>query len=84
MGKDRRYVLRALALRALRSELGKTQADVARAATMTQGAVSRLEASQDIKLSTIGRYASALGGTMEVVVVVGERRYQLDLELKST
>lgn len=84
MGKDRRYVLRALALRALRSELGKTQADVARAATMTQGAVSRLEASQDVKLSTIGRYASALGGTMEVVVVVGERRYQLDLELKST
>jgi len=75
MDKDRRY-----ALRTIRVELGKTQADVARAAAMAQGEVSRLEARRDVKLSTLGRYASALGGVVEVAVIVGERRYPLDLE----
>jgi transcriptional regulator with XRE-family HTH domain len=75
MSKNRRY-----ALRALRAELGKTQTDIAAALTMAQGEVSRLEARRDVKLSTLSRYASALGGVVEVAVVIGERRYQLDLD----
>jgi|HubBroStandDraft_2_1064218.scaffolds.fasta_scaffold1034134_2 transcriptional regulator with XRE-family HTH domain len=76
MGKRKRF-----ALRALRAELGKTQTEIACAAAMAQGEVSRLESRRDVKLSTLGRYASALGGVVEVAVVVGKRRYQLDLDV---
>jgi hypothetical protein len=72
--KDRR-----LTLQTLRVALGKTQADIARAAEMDQGDVSRLEARDDKKLSTLGRYAVALGGQLEVAVVVNGRRFLLDV-----
>jgi autotransporter translocation and assembly factor TamB len=48
---------------------------------MAQGDVSRLEDREDVKLSTLARYAPALGGRVEVAVVVGGRRYFLDLKL---
>jgi hypothetical protein len=66
-------------LRALRVALGKTQADIAQAADMAQGDVSRLEGRQDTKVSTLARYASALGGKIEVTIRIGDRRYLLDL-----
>ena len=66
-------------LKTLRAALGKTQADVAKEARMAQGDVSRLEAREDVKLSTLARYAAALGGSVEVAVVVDGRRYKLDL-----
>ena len=59
--------------------LGKTQIDVSRAAGMAQGDVSLLEARKDVKLSTLARYAAALGGAAEVVVVIDGRRYLLDV-----
>jgi transcriptional regulator with XRE-family HTH domain len=68
-----------LTLQTLRIALGKTQADVARAAEMDQGDVSRLEARDDKKLSTLARYAAALGGRLEVAVVVNGRRFLLDV-----
>jgi hypothetical protein len=46
---------------------------------MAQGDVSKLEARQDVKLSTLERYVEALGGKVEVAVVVGDRRYRVDL-----
>jgi len=66
-------------LRSLRAALGKTQEDVAHTAKMAQGDVSRLEARKDIKLSTLERYAKALGGELEVVVRVGDRKYRIDM-----
>jgi hypothetical protein len=72
--KDRR-----LTLQTLRVALGKTQADIARAAEMDQGDVSRLEARDDKKVSTLGRYAAALGGRLEVAIVVDGRRFLLDV-----
>src|ERR1700733_11265847 len=66
-------------LKTLRAALGKTQAGVAEAARMAQGDVSRLEGREDVKLSTLARYAAALGGSVEVAVVVDGRRYLLDL-----
>jgi predicted transcriptional regulator len=67
-------------LRSLRLAIGKSQSDIARTAKMAQGDVSKLEDRADVKLSTLERYASALGGQIEVVVVVDGRRYRLDLE----
>jgi hypothetical protein len=66
-------------LKTLRAALGKTQAEIAQAARMAQGDVSRLEGREDVKVSTLARYASALGGSVEVAVVVDGRRYVLDL-----
>jgi hypothetical protein len=66
-------------LRTLRAALGKTQTDIADAADMEQGDVSKLEKRGDVKLSTLGRYAAALGGSVEVAVVIDGRRYLLDL-----
>lgn len=70
---------RRFGLRTLRVALGKTQVDVARAADMDQSEVSRLEAREDIKLSTLERYAAALGGKVEVVIVLNGRRYLIAL-----
>jgi hypothetical protein len=66
-------------LRTLREALDRTQTEVAEAASMAQGDVSRLEGRGDVKLSTLGRYAAALGGSVEVAVVIDGRRYLLDL-----
>src|SRR5258708_24766078 len=65
LGTHRRFELRTL-----RAALGKTQAEIARAAEMDQVDVSRLERREDAKLSTLGRYARALGGRLQVAVVV--------------
>lgn len=70
---------RRYALKALRVALGKTQVEVAERAGMGQGDVSILERRSDSKISTLARYASALGGNVEVAVVIGGRRYLLDL-----
>jgi len=72
--KDRR-----VALRSLRTALGKTQEEVARAAEMDQGDVSRLESRADMHVSTLGRYARALGGKLEVAIVLDGRRYVVDV-----
>jgi hypothetical protein len=69
-------------LKTLRVALGKTQAELAEATGMAQGDVSRLEGRQDVKLSTLARYAAALGGGVEVAVIVDGRRYLLDLALE--
>jgi hypothetical protein len=66
-------------LASLRVALGKTQVEVADRAGMGQGDVSTLERRGDSKLSTLARYASALGGNVEVAVVIDGRRYLLDV-----
>jgi hypothetical protein len=72
--KDKRVTLRTL-----RVALGKTQADVSRTAEMDQGDVSRLEGRDDMRLSTLKRYVGAIGGKMEIAVVIGERRYLIEI-----
>jgi hypothetical protein len=70
---------RHLSLRALREAVGKTQAEVARAAEMDQGDVSRLEVREDIRMSTLRRYAAALGGGLEIYIVIRGRSYRIEL-----
>ena len=57
-------------LRMVREGLGQTQEDVARTAEMDQGDVSRLEQRTDPKLSTLRRYARALGGEIDIVLTL--------------
>lgn len=69
--------LTELSLAALRRELGVTQVELARAAAMTQGQVSTIEHGTDHLVSTLRRCVRALGGDIEVIAVVGDKRVKL-------
>ncbi len=75
LAKDKR-----LPLRVLREGIGKTQAEVAELAEMDQSEISRIEQREDLKLSTLRRYARALGASIEVTACLSSgRRVRLDL-----
>lgn len=63
-----------VSLRSVREALGKTQGEVARALDMDQGEVSRFERRPDVMLSTLRRYAVALGATCDVAFVFPDGR----------
>lgn len=65
--------------RALREELGLTQADLAKLTNMTQSEVSRFEQRDDHRLSNLREMVEALGGKLEVTAVLGDRRVQLEV-----
>ncbi|HET6331971.1 MAG TPA: helix-turn-helix transcriptional regulator [Polyangiales bacterium] len=69
--------LEQLTLRELRQELELTQQQVADKADMTQSELSRLESRTDHRVSTLRRYVEAMGGELEISVVVGKRRLKL-------
>ena len=66
-----------LTLRELREMSGKTQAEIAGVAEMTQSELSRAERREDHLLSTLRRYVEALGGELEVVAVLDDKRILL-------
>jgi len=72
-----RHELLTMDLRELRREAGKTQAEVAEIAEMTQAELSKLERRDDHLISTLRRYVSALGGELEVVAVFDNKRIAL-------
>jgi predicted transcriptional regulator len=62
---ERRHALSGQ-LTALRRELGLSQVEVAARMGTSQSAVARFEAGDlDVRLSTVERYATALGGKLE-------------------
>jgi len=69
-----RRELIAMDLRELRQEAGKTQAEGAEIAEMTQAELSKFERRDDHLLSTLRRYVIALGGQLEVVAVFDNKR----------
>ena len=72
-----RHELLVMELRELRVEAGKTQAEVAEVAEMTQAELSKFERLEDHLLSTLRRYVTALGGELEVVAVFDNKRIAL-------
>lgn len=69
--------LRALTLRQLREEAGKTQVEMADLVEVTQSALSRLERREDNPIDVLRRYVEALGRELEVVAVLGNKRVKL-------
>ena len=53
-------------LQALRQQLGITQAELAEAAGMGQGEISRIEQREDHMVSTLRRIVRSLGGDLEI------------------
>ena len=66
-----------MSLADLRRGLGITQVTLAGAADMALSQVSALENGADHLLSTLRRSVRALGGELEVIAVVGDRRIKL-------
>lgn len=66
-----------LKLAALRSEAGLTQEDVAQRLDVSQSNVSRIEHEDDVYLSTLNNYVTALGGRLEVNVVFSDHTVKL-------
>jgi transcriptional regulator with XRE-family HTH domain len=54
----------------MRQALGKTQLDVAKGLGVGQGAVAQLERRSDILVSTLARYAAAMGATLHISLSV--------------
>jgi DNA-binding XRE family transcriptional regulator len=58
-----------LPLALLRKGMGKTQEDIAEALGTDQGEISRIERRGDVRLSTLRRYAEAVGARLELAFV---------------
>ncbi len=71
-------MLDVLKLAELRESQNRTQADVAETLRVTQANVSRLEHQDDLYLSTLSSYISALGGHLEMSAVFPDRTVQLE------
>jgi len=72
--------LERVSLRTAREALGKTQSEVARSLGTDQGEVSRIERRPDIMVSTLRKYAAAIGARCEVVLFFEDGRHVLIAE----
>lgn len=70
--------LLTLNLRAIRRSAGKTQEELAATLNLSQAELSRFENRGDHLLSTLRRYVEALGGTLEVSAVFGEKKVKIE------
>lgn len=77
LDREVRDELLAMHLRELREAAGKTQSEIAAVAEMTQAELSKVERREDHLVSTLRRYVEALGGELEVVAVIGNKRIAL-------
>lgn len=66
-----------LTLQQLRKELGLTQEELAEVMDVSQPELSRVERGKNPLLATLRRYVEALGGELEVQVVIGDKRVTL-------
>jgi hypothetical protein len=64
--KDAENMAKELRLKAARELLGKNQADLK---GMTQPEVSKIESRKDLKISTLAKYAEALGMQLRITLV---------------
>lgn len=64
-------------LKSLREATGVTQTKLAEDLGMTQSEVSKMESRNDHLVSSVRRYVEALGGELEIVVVVRGKRIRL-------
>lgn len=69
----KQQMLEQLELHQLREMADVSQVEMARRMKTAQGAISRLERRQDVKLSTLREYVRAIGGKLEIRAVFKDR-----------
>lgn len=67
-----------MSLRQLRDLAGLSQSEVAPLLEMSQGSLSRFETREDRLVSNLRKYVEALGGRLELVAVLGDKRIKLN------
>ena len=72
-----KHELLEMDLRELRALAGLTQEQAAEAINIGQSQLSKIERGSDHLLSTLRRYVEALGGKLEVVAVIDNKRVTL-------
>jgi predicted XRE-type DNA-binding protein len=71
-------MLKELALQELRQALNLTQTQVAELMQMNQAAVSKMERQGDMYISTLQRFVTALGGSLQLVARFPDREVVLN------
>ena len=64
----------AMSLRELRKSADKTQIDVGQRMGLRQDSISKIEARNDVLISTLREYLSALGGELDLIARLPGRR----------
>jgi len=67
----------ASSFRVLREALGITQTELAQLANMTQSEVSKFETRDDHRIERMREMVEALGGKLEVIAVIGDKRVRV-------
>jgi DNA-binding XRE family transcriptional regulator len=67
--KEVRRLLFVTGLQELRKERGALQSELAATLGMTQANISRIEGENDVRWSTLVKYAEGLGGRLEIHVI---------------
>jgi len=80
----REELLAEVGLYELRRSQEVSQAQLAEALHISQGAVSKFEHSDDVRLSTLRQYIEALGGRLEVSARFDDRTVKLDIKRETT
>jgi hypothetical protein len=73
------FVGRRLSLATLRAACGLTQGQIAKRAKVAQSEISCAEARSDCHVSTLERYAAALGGELRLLIEIDGRTYPIML-----
>lgn len=68
-----------IALQELRQSLSMTQEELAQALDMKQASISKLENQQDMYISTLSRFVTALGGQLKLVASFKDKEIVLGL-----
>ncbi|MFI7145972.1 helix-turn-helix domain-containing protein [Nonomuraea sp. NPDC050022] len=61
----------------MRKAVGVTQAELAEALGVSQGRVSRIESGEVSGIEVVRAYAAALGGTVDLVAILGDRTWKV-------
>lgn len=75
--QHKQAISRSLKLVRIRESQRITQQELARRTDVSQANISRIEAQDDLYLSTLRKYIEALGGKLEIHAVFPEGEYDL-------
>jgi DNA-binding Xre family transcriptional regulator len=81
LAAKRAETLEEIRLYELRHHEAVSQVELAGRLEVTQGAISKLESSEDVRVSTLRQYLEALGARLELVAVFDEEDRRVPIHL---
>jgi transcriptional regulator with XRE-family HTH domain len=84
LAKKRAETLEEIRLYELRHAEAVSQAELAGRLDVTQGAISKFEHAEDVRVSTLREYLDALGARLELVAVFDEEDRRVPVHLGAT